>query len=538
MSEGVGEARDAPPDLADLETRPIGEIGRWRWLWEGDQRFPARSHRRFLGPLIRTWKRLLRPLVEAPQRDLWERQRLFNLALLSELAGQDQRLQKLDEKISETLRTLYEVSARADSRQSETAAVLAAHEQAFLQRDQQAAVDQQRLAAHEQQFERVDEQAKQFAGDLDRRTDELLRQFARIDDVFREHDRRADALIGQFAKVDAVFREHSGRADVLERQFDHVDEVFKGQDLRVGHLEKFMGQGIREVMRHDDALFALVDQKLDRAQRESRELVGLLRGALARVEVAAERPAGVSAPGADSTASELAQALAEAGYLELERRHRGTEPEIAERLAVYLPRLSGRLDVLDLGCGRGEALRLLTAHGHRARGVDASAEMVAHCRRQGLAAEQADLFAALSSLPPASVDAVVSFHVVEHLPAAALAQLVSLAFRALRAGGLLILETPNPLSLVVAARNFWLDPTHQRPIHPESLRLSCESAGFDRVETLWLRPFPQHERLPEIEIGDLGETQHLLADRVNRLRDQLDDLLFGYQDYAVLAERD
>ena len=65
-----------------------------------------------------------------------------------------------------------------------------------------------------------------------------------------------------------------------------------------------------------------------------------------------------------------------------------------------------------------------------------------------------------------------------------------LAWRALRPGGVLILETPNPLSLVVAARNFWLDPTHRRPVHPESLELSFELAGFEPVERVDLRPFP------------------------------------------------
>ncbi|HEX3555660.1 MAG TPA: hypothetical protein VIA62_20755 [Thermoanaerobaculia bacterium] len=57
-------------------------------------------------------------------------------------------------------------------------------------------------------------------------------------------------------------------------------------------------------------------------------------------------------------------------------------------------------------------------------------------------------------------------------------------------GGVFILETPNPVSVVVAARNFWLDPTHVRPVHPESLKPMYELAGFDPVERLDLRPLP------------------------------------------------
>ena len=93
------------------------------------------------------------------------------------------------------------------------------------------------------------------------------------------------------------------------------------------------------------------------------------------------------------------------------------------------------------------------------------------------------------------------------------------------------------LSLVVAARNFWLDPTHRRPIHPESLHLLYELAGFDPIERLDLRPFPDAERLPEIDLARLPEEQRRLADRVNRLRDRLDELLFGFQDYGMVGTK-
>ena len=161
--------------------------------------------------------------------------------------------------------------------------------------------------------------------------------------------------------------------------------------------------------------------------------------------------------------------------------------------------------------------------------------MVAMCRERGLDAVEGDLFAALAAAPPGSLGAVLSFHVVEHLPIGALDRLVRLAWGALRPGGVLILETPSPLSLVVGARNFWLDPTHARPVHPESLRLLYELAGFDPVERLDLRPFPAAERLPEIELSRLPPEQRVLADAVNRLRDHLDDLLYGCQDFAMIG---
>jgi O-antigen chain-terminating methyltransferase len=289
-------------------------------------------------------------------------------------------------------------------------------------------------------------------------------------------------------------------------------------------------------MRHNDALFARVDQKLDRQRRTAQELLATLSGALAAIQgdQAPNGQGGAPAP------AELQRARDEFGYLELERGFRGTEAEIEERLVRYLPYLEGKGAVVDLGCGRGEGLAVLRRHGIPARGVDGSGEMVARCRERGLEAVAGDVcehLAEIARSAPGSLGGVVSFHVIEHLPPPALDRLVRLAWRALAPGGVLVLETPNPLSLVVAARNFWLDPTHVRPVHPATLRLLLEVAGFDPIERLDLRPFPAAERLPEIDAQRLPPELADLADQVNRLRDRLDDLLFGCQDYAFVATR-
>jgi len=320
---------------------------------------------------------------------------------------------------------------------------------------------------------------------------------------------------------------------ILLEHLIRSDDVRGDHRRRLEYLEALNSEGIHEIMRHNDALFARADQKVDRYRREVRDLLGSLGAALSVVKSGDQ-------PGAIET---VARAHEEHGYLELERRYRGTEEEIRERIAAYLPWLqslpppANTAPVLDLGCGRGETLALLRDHGIPARGVDTSARMVALCRERGLEAREGDLFAALEGLAEASLGGVVSFHVIEHLPGAALDRLVRLAWRALKPGGVLILETPNPLSMVVAARNFWLDPTHLRPVHPESLKLMYELAGFDPVERLDLRPFPPAERLPEIDLAKLPDDQRLLADKVNRLRDHLDELLFGFQDFGMVGRR-
>jgi SAM-dependent methyltransferase len=295
------------------------------------------------------------------------------------------------------------------------------------------------------------------------------------------------------------------------------------KDLSV-YLTRFIREGVDDIVGHNDALFARVDQKMDRYRRETRHLWSALGSALAE----GESPNSPAQP-------ELAEAWREHEYLELEERHRGTEEEISARFAVYLDHLPESGTVLDLGCGRGETLELLRDAGYQGRGVDSSQMMIEQCRAKGLEVEQLDLISALERQEEASVSAVVSLHVIEHLPPVVIARLVRLAWRALEPGGVLILETPNPLSMVVAARNFWLDPTHQRPVHPESLEVLFGSVGFESVRRLEMRPYTDAERLPEIPLDQLeGETK-ILADGMNRLRDRLDDLLFGYQDYGLVG---
>jgi len=321
--------------------------------------------------------------------------------------------------------------------------------------------------------------------------------------------------------------------DLWERQrvfnlilIEHLLELRRSETAhqgRINHLEALGSQGVHDIMLHTDALFARVDQKLDRQRRLAQDLHSRLGSALAMAETA-QAPA-------------LAAATREIGYLELEDRFRGTSEDIAGRISRYVPYLEGKGEVLDLGCGRGESLRVFGERGIPARGVDGSAQMVARCREQGLRAEQGDLFAVLAAQGEASLGGVVSFHVIEHLAPESLERLTRLAWRTLAPGGVLILETPNPLSLVVAARNFWLDPTHLRPVHPARLELLLHGAGFEQIERLDLSPFPDQEHLPELHLASLPAEQQKLGEEILRLRDRLDDLLFGYQDYGMIARK-
>lgn len=185
-------------------------------------------------------------------------------------------------------------------------------------------------------------------------------------------------------------------------------------------------------------------------------------------------------------------------YRAFEDRHRGTRDLIIARLAVYRPFIAPLKAIypagsaLDLGCGRGEWLELLLKEGFSPLGIDRDAGMLRECLDRHLPAQRGDATAYLASVADDSQAVVTAFHVVEHLPFDQLRALVSEALRVLKPGGLLIMETPNPENILVATSNFYLDPTHMRPLPPQLLSFLPEYYGFARTKILRLQELTEH----------------------------------------------
>jgi 2-polyprenyl-3-methyl-5-hydroxy-6-metoxy-1,4-benzoquinol methylase len=144
---------------------------------------------------------------------------------------------------------------------------------------------------------------------------------------------------------------------------------------------------------------------------------------------------------------------------------------------VYVPLLRTRERVVDLGCGRGELLDLLAEAGVPASGIDVDAAMVTRCREKGHAVEQVDALSFLRAQPDASLPALFSAHVVEHLKQDDLLSFLCLSRQKLQPGGLLIFETVNPHCLE-AFKAFYTDRTHDSPIFPEVAIVLCWLTGF------------------------------------------------------------
>jgi glycosyltransferase involved in cell wall biosynthesis/SAM-dependent methyltransferase len=167
-------------------------------------------------------------------------------------------------------------------------------------------------------------------------------------------------------------------------------------------------------------------------------------------------------------------------YRAFEDVFRGSEDFIRERQRTYVDLVAQRAPVLDAGCGRGEFLDLLREASIEHVGVDLDEGMVERCRAKGHAAvEHADVVGWLEAAQPASLGAIFSAQVVEHMPRGELLRFLAAARRALRPDGVLIAETVNPHS-PAALKAFWVDLTHQLPIFPEVLLQLCRSSGFEQ----------------------------------------------------------
>ena len=218
------------------------------------------------------------------------------------------------------------------------------------------------------------------------------------------------------------------------------------------------------------------------------------------------------------------QHLLEAFYVAFEDHFRGSREDILGRLKVYLPLLEeakvGTLEspILDVGCGRGEWLELLSQSGYTARGIDLNRVMVEQCKARNLDVSESDVIAYLQSLPDTSFGAVTGFHIIEHLPFETLVRLLDETIRVLKPGGLAIFETPNPENVLVGSCNFYFDPTHCNPLPSPMIKFLVEARGLCKAKIINLHPYPETFKVNGSEV----------AERFN-------EYFYGPQDYAIVG---
>jgi SAM-dependent methyltransferase len=129
------------------------------------------------------------------------------------------------------------------------------------------------------------------------------------------------------------------------------------------------------------------------------------------------------------------------------------------------------MNVLDVGCGQGIALRRFKEYGFRSvRGIGLGADVDA-CLRLGFVAGTMDQ--SFLWFPPGTFDLVWARHVLEH----SIAPLLTLTefHRVLKPGGLAYIEVPAPDTIVMHENN----PNHYSVMGANMWRALFVKAGFE-----------------------------------------------------------
>ena len=250
----------------------------------------------------------------------------------------------------------------------------------------------------------------------------------------------------------------------------------------------------RAVRRREFRMTRPLSRRYDRIGADVAGLAARLAEQLAETQVQVEMLRRSLEGQAPAPAAEHEEG-AEAYYWSFEEQMRGSAESIAYRLGQYEELAVGLLDRvgrspaplwLDIGCGRGEFLALLSEWGWRVRGIDSSPQAVEACRARGVDAVLANVFEYLAAREGEAPAGMSAIQVIEHLPKDRWLGFFETAHGALKAGGGLLIETINPMNTKALTDSFFADISHTWPAHPQTLRLMAEHAGFSEARVLYI----------------------------------------------------
>jgi len=303
-------------------------------------------------------------------------------------------------------------------------------------------------------------------------------------------------------------------------RLESLEEEERQLNRRVSGLED-----LRNRLEHSLAENAALRQRLERLMAQAAQQPAATAAA---TPSAGTPPAAATAVSAEQARTRLLNDYLYFPYL---NEDRSIEDVIRERVRHYLPFFAAPVPacaqgwIVDIGCGRGEFMDICRAAQLPCKGIDINEDMVKHCLDKGHDVLQAGAVRYLEAQPDASVRGIISCHVVEHMPAMEMLAFLRLCVRKLAPGGRLVLETPNPSS-IFGLSLFYRDFTHEKPIHPQTMKFLLHELGMHQVEIEELHKAPEH--LETVIPGNAVLSANFR---------KLDAMVFGYLDYAVMAVR-
>ena len=154
--------------------------------------------------------------------------------------------------------------------------------------------------------------------------------------------------------------------------------------------------------------------------------------------------------------------------------------------------------------------------------VDINRIFLEGCRELDLDVVEQDAVTYLQSLKSNSVGAITAFQFIEHISIKTLIGLLDESLRVLKPGGLVILETPNPLNVLVGSCFFHMDPTHHKPLPPPLCKFLLEARGFVDLAGFDLNPF---------------ESTLQITDGSDNINEVINQYFFGPRDFAVIGRK-
>ena len=344
-----------------------------------------------------------------------------------------------------------------------------------------------------------------------------------------EHD---SAMVHLGSELEATKSEHVQRGEELARQASERATAEANLFAELSACKTEFEQHAKEIERRLEEQRSASDDLVKNNSYNRRGLLDVERKLMSYMDKASTQIPGIGVSGnIDRTSA--GDEILDAQYVAFEDKFRGERADIKMRAAHYLGDLaaanigSNSGIVLDLGCGRGEWLEVLTEQGFSCRGVDLNGVMLEDSLARGFDVVEADAVDYLRGLADNSLAAITSMHLVEHLSHNVLIRLLDEALRVLQPGGVLILETPNPENITVGSCWFYLDPTHRNPIPPALLQWTVEERGFEH---------PAIERLSENRgVPDMVSVSEDVpgGSQIN----QLIEWFIAPPDYAVIATK-